>query len=587
MIPTALGPHGMTSAGWTLLMFVAALALLLLGHVVRLARWSILMRQMGQPRLGEGFMALTLGYMINAVVPLRLGEIVRGMYYARRLDIDLPFVLASIIVERTLDLVAVWGLTILMIAFGLLPGITVVAATAVTLVAAGAIFLIAFGTSRSAKFRRVAWVATSPFNQSIRMTILDTLWSMLEVFREGRTRWQRIALQSIVMWALYVASFVVLARTVGIGLQQVVGATVGMPLLPMIVPLLQQGGNSAYGLVAFSFAPLLLFLAYVGAKQQLGISVWGAVSWMHDPRLYVDSAPRSKSRFRDQQDYSNFLARRFNGTNDLVSDFEGNAIRDIVVQRMLRGGSDALTVMVQLQDQLRIRKYAAGGAADKLEAQCQWLQRHSNILPSVRILEQARAGSRFLYDMEYSRSSRDLFDMVHMTDVDTSWSTLSDVMDTMASFHRQTASGIADEACTAKYVAEKVVKNLAAIKAATPAFFEHERISVNGAEVGDRAARPLRRQRVPERAHQQTGGVDDPRRPHDREHPDRSGAAARLVPDRSEWRQRLRLALARLRKADAVAASRLRVAEPRPVLLLYRAVAVIPQPALGAVRNAL
>ena len=180
---------------------------------------------------------------------------------------------------------------------------------------------------------------------------------------------------------------------------------------------------------------------------------------MQDPRLYADPVPRSKSRFRDRQDYAEFLARRFNGTNDLVSDFEGNAIRDIVVQRMLRGGSDALTVMVQLRDKLLIRKYASGPAADKLEAQCVWLERHSNILPTVRIAERNRQGQRFLYDMEYSRTSRDFFDMVHMSDIETSWQTLSDVMGSMSSFHSQTGAGVAGPDCTAKYAREKVTNN--------------------------------------------------------------------------------------------------------------------------------
>ena len=472
----------MSPGARALVLFTAALALLLAGHVVRLSRWSILMRQAGHPRLGEGFMALTLGYVINSVVPFRLGEIARGVYYGRRTQTDVAFVLASIIVERTLDLVAVWAITLLLISTGAFSGSSVVLETAFTLGVAVVIFLAARATSRSARFRRVVWVATSVFNQSIRITILDTLWSVLEVFREGRSRWLLIALQSVVMWALYVSSFMVLAQSLGLGLQQVFRGTVATPLLPMIVPLLRQGGASAMGLVAYSFAPLLLFLAYVGAKQQLGISAWGAVSWMQNPRLYADTAPRSRSRFSDHQHYGDFLARRFNGTNDLVSDFEGNAIRDIVVQRMLRGGSDALTVMVQLHDNLRIRKYAAGPAADKLEAQCAWLERHSNILPSVRILERARSESRFLYDMEYSRTSRDLFDMVHMTDIETSWRTLADVMDTMSNFHRQTSSGIAEEACTARYAREKVTANLRSIKAASPDFFEQLTVVVNGVE---------------------------------------------------------------------------------------------------------
>lgn len=462
------------------LLFGAALALLLVGHVMRLARWSILMRQAGHPRLGEGFFALSLGYVVNAVVPLRLGEVARGVYYARRTRTDLAFVLASIVVERGLDLVAVWAITMALLAAGVFGDIPVLSETLWTLGVAVAVFLGAVATSRSAGFRRVAWSLASVFNPRIRTVVLDVLWSLLEVFREGRARWPRILLQSVVMWGLYALSYVLLAQSLGLGLQQVFRATVGSPLMPMIVPLLQQGGSVAWGLVVFSFAPALLFLAYVGAKQQFGVSLWSTVSWIQEPSLYQDSAPRSKSRFRDAEHYGDFLDRRFQSTNDLVSDFEGNAIRDIVVQRMLRGGSDALTVMVQLQDQLCIRKYAAGAAADKLEAQCTWLERHSNRLPAVRIRERARTGARFFYDMEYSHSSRDLFDAVHIYDVDHSWRILSDVLDTMSGFHHDTGRDDANEACTARYAAEKVSANLRTIKAATPEFFETGSVTVNG-----------------------------------------------------------------------------------------------------------
>lgn len=497
---------GMSPGVHAMLLFLAALVLLLAGHVVRLARWSILMRQAGHPRLGEGFMALTLGYVIDAVVPLRLGEIARGLYYARRTGTDAPFVLASIIVERTLDLVAVWALTMLLVATGVFAALSPLTDTALTLCTVALVLLVARATSRSARFRRVAWLGVSVFNPAIRVMLLDTLWSVLEVFRESRTRWLLIAVQSAAMWALYLAAFTVLAASLGLGLDQVFRGTVGSPLLPMIVPLLRQGGDAGLGLVAFSFAPLLLFLAYVGAKQQLGVSAWNAVSWMQDPRLYADPVPRSKSHFRDRQHYGEFLVRRFDGTNDLVADFEGNAIRDIVVQRMLRGGSDALTVMVQLRDQLLIRKYASGPAAAKLEAQCAWLERHSNILPAVRIVERSRSEQRFLYDMEYSRTSRDLFDMVHMSDVETSWRTLEDVMGAMSAFHAQTSAGVADPACTSRYAREKVTANLRAIKAAAPEFFLRDTVRVNGIAFdlplldrfadGDFVAERLRRREV-------------------------------------------------------------------------------------------
>ena len=462
------------------MLFCLALALLLLGHVMRLARWSLLMRQMGHPRLGEGFLALCLGYLVNAIVPLRLGELVRASYYARRLKADFAFVLATVVVERTLDLLAVWAATMVLVAVGVFGGVSVVWETVLTAGTALLLVLLVFGTSRSRAVRQAVWTVTLVFNPRIQTVLLDLLWSMLEVVRDARARWVRILLQSVAMWGLYALSFVLLAQALGIGVQGVFRATVASPLLPMIVPLVREGGTAAAGLVAFSFAPVLLFLVYVGAKQQFGVSAWGAVSWMQDPALYRDSAPRTRTRFVEREHYGDFLARRFRNEAGLVAEFEHHAIRDIVVQRMLRGGSDALTVMVQLGNQLSIRKYASGHAAAKLQNQCDWLRRCSNRLPAVRIKDQQRNGQNFHYDMEYSGTSRDLFDWVHTYDVDASWRVLSDVLDTMAAFHADTQAGDADAACTARYATEKVSTNLSAIKAAVPELFRQETIEVNG-----------------------------------------------------------------------------------------------------------
>ena len=484
----------MTAGLPALVPFAAALLLLILGHIMRLARWSLLMGQIGSPKLGKGFMALSLGYVINAIVPLRLGEVVRGLYYARQVRSDPAFVLATIIVERTLDLVAVGAITLACVAAGVFLGDSILVDVILTFSIAAAIVLAALATSRGSRFRRGVWLATSIFNPGIRQFLLHILWSTLEVFREGRTKWRPIALQSLVMWALYISSFALLAFALRITLQQVFSASLGTPLLPMIIPLTQQGGTAALGLFVYSFAPFLIFLAYVGVKQRLGVSVWGAVSWIAEPRLYAGGVPRSASRFVEREHYGDFLGRRFQGTADLVADFEDHAIRDIVVQKMLRGGSDALTVMVQIRDQLCIRKYATGDAARKLEAQCVWLQSHSNILPTVRVLESVRTEQRFLYDMEYSTTSRDLFDMVHMSEVRTSWATLESVMTAMSALYAHSRSDDASEACMARYAEEKVANNLRTIKAAHPAFFVNDCVVVNGVEVSlpllDRFAEP-------------------------------------------------------------------------------------------------
>lgn len=82
--------------------FVYWMALLL-----RICRWHVLLRELGNaPFLGVTE-TLIVGYAVNNVVPARLGEVVRAAYAKRRLKIGRARVFGSIVIERALDLAAV------------------------------------------------------------------------------------------------------------------------------------------------------------------------------------------------------------------------------------------------------------------------------------------------------------------------------------------------------------------------------------------------------------------------------------------------------------------------------------------------
>ncbi|WP_043831542.1 lysylphosphatidylglycerol synthase transmembrane domain-containing protein [Muricoccus aerilatus] len=462
---------------------VAALALLVLGHLVRVLRWSLLLRQIGTPRSSTGFLALSLAYVLNAFLPLRLGEIARGVYYASRTRSDLAYVLATIVVERAFDLLAVWVLVLVFTAAGVFSDVDVWAWTAGAVLVVGGVFLSAVLVERSARFRYLVWLAASIFNPRIRLVILDGAWSLPEVLSEASAQWVRIVAQGAAMWALYLLSYLMLSRAVGVDFQRLFIVIHGAPLEPAFLSLLQEGTGQALVLLLYTVAPFALVLGYGIFRERIGVTLRGAISWVSDPMLYVHRLPRSRNRFSEAEQYSGFLMRRFSGASDLVSDFEANAIGDAVVQRMFRGGSDALTAMVQVGNELRIRKYALGSAAGKLHDQCRWLETHGTDLPLVRITDQSRIGSRFLYDMEYSPTSRDLFDIIHSSDIESSWRILEDVLNAMRALHERTRGAPAGPEVIERYAKEKVAGNLRNIQDAFPLFFDGDTVLVNGVRV--------------------------------------------------------------------------------------------------------
>lgn len=91
--------------------------LLLAGLVTRALRWQVLLA--GDIPLGRAFSIMNVAYLVNGILPLRIGEVAR-VYLASRIEkpIRFPKTTGTIIVERLLDLLSVVVMALLAIALG-------------------------------------------------------------------------------------------------------------------------------------------------------------------------------------------------------------------------------------------------------------------------------------------------------------------------------------------------------------------------------------------------------------------------------------------------------------------------------------
>lgn len=103
--------------GW----LVPMAAIVCLDVLVRAVRWRVLL---SRARPGAPVLELArleaIGLGVNNVLFMRLGELARGVLAARRLEMSAPAALASVVVERALDVSAL--LTIFIAASSLAPG---------------------------------------------------------------------------------------------------------------------------------------------------------------------------------------------------------------------------------------------------------------------------------------------------------------------------------------------------------------------------------------------------------------------------------------------------------------------------------
>src|SRR3989339_139763 len=82
----------------------------LLDILIRALRWRILLSQAVSASVMDLFRLEAIGLAVNNMLFARLGEVLRGVLAARQLGIPVATSLASVVVERALDVAALLGL---------------------------------------------------------------------------------------------------------------------------------------------------------------------------------------------------------------------------------------------------------------------------------------------------------------------------------------------------------------------------------------------------------------------------------------------------------------------------------------------
>jgi len=88
-------------------LLIATLGVIAVSYVVRVRRWQRLLAPIAQVGFAPAVRATVIGFATTAVLPGRLGEVLRPYLLARRERLSASAVLATIVLERLLDVIAV------------------------------------------------------------------------------------------------------------------------------------------------------------------------------------------------------------------------------------------------------------------------------------------------------------------------------------------------------------------------------------------------------------------------------------------------------------------------------------------------
>jgi hypothetical protein len=267
-----------------------ALGLLVLAMIGRAYRWQLTFYPHRPPRTVRLFNLLNIGYLVNTVTPMRLGDILRGYLCAELEGLNVVRVLSTIVLERIADTLAIVFLLASLIPFVSLPSQLFRPALWVGLVSlAGGALLVLVVLRRSQAlqlFDRVALRVRFLQREGLRRSVGAAV-DGLATLRSWRTT-VGVAIWSLVIWLGTALQFYVVMWAMGLRLPAAAALlVVCLTSLGMVVPsspgyvgvfeYLCVVSLSLFGVtkeVALGYALVLHALAYLVPILLGGLAIW-------------------------------------------------------------------------------------------------------------------------------------------------------------------------------------------------------------------------------------------------------------------------------------------------------------------------
>jgi uncharacterized protein (TIRG00374 family) len=197
------------SADWRLV--VPAIGLYFVGTWLRSVRWGLLLPEQHVPT-STLFRALVVGFTVNNLLPVRMGEVARTYLLARWCAVPYGATLASLVVERILDGLALAAMLLVALIFVPAPGYLMFVGVLVGGAFLAGAVLVALAAWRADAIVRLTGWFVRPLPERPRELLMRLAASFargLSLVR-GRGRLIRLVLLSLLAWSFELSLFLVL-----------------------------------------------------------------------------------------------------------------------------------------------------------------------------------------------------------------------------------------------------------------------------------------------------------------------------------------------------------------------------------------
>lgn len=420
---------------------------MVLGHIFKAKRWALFISVYEKSNTLNLLNALSIGHILNSVLPIRIGDVFRIFYAGKKLKNGKSFSFATVVADLYVELLTVGFIFIILSCnykektdLEFVKNIYIFSCLATILIT---IFACIFRKAIKLFIAKIA----SVFNAKIEFNILFASYLALASIKDIvlKINKYKFIFYTIIMWIGYLTSYYVFS----LALKNVTpNYNFADIFVSFFTGINLYSINNEFFLLwsGYLILPLLItFLCSILVKER-----------QDDVENYKSTLPQL-----NESDKLAFLKTYYAEENRdaLRTYLEIN--NDVTILEDKSAGSNASTLLVMANNgEMFFRKYAFNDDSIKLIEQIDWIKSHFGRIPLPNILNVKKKKNFVSYDMPASTNFLSYFEFIHTMPFSYSSKVLDKVLnDIRNNIHNENLRK-ADSETVKKYIQSKVTKNL-------------------------------------------------------------------------------------------------------------------------------
>lgn len=485
--------------------FVAAIGVTLalimqfLAHTIRAYKMTFLMRPAAHTSVGVQFKALSIGYLFNTILPFRIGELIRTQVIAFSHTISFGFSLALVIIERLIDVIVLTTLALVFVHIGILPTSIMPYVISAGAIAFAGLATVVILTREYTPIMKLVHETTALYNDTIKVRMRFKYWSTLYGLRQVATPSRIVGylLLSVSMWIGYMAS--VWLILVAVAPFVATPAHVVAPFYAMAIPF-GPANLGSYSHVYYELTqgqPLHIEKLQALATWAFLVIPMGIVGLVNTMRSKVPAWRRFKNGI-NTSDLVNKLARERDISHELAlfldNYLKGNSLsrivnrrehaKDFKLLRYFKGGSDAITILVNKAGKNMVEKIIAIDLKDRLKAQYDWLVRYAD-KNVVKVTGEEVTDEYYAINLAYQPDDEMFFEYMHHSSLEESKRVLNETWRALNRTVHKTTKRVVDQQGVDTYINKHFydcLEKALSVSDDLGAVTGSEKITINGKE---------------------------------------------------------------------------------------------------------